>query len=223
MTALKMEWRKLGDLTHYAANNKTHPPDQVASIAASIRRFGFNDPIGIDEAGVIVEGHGRALAAKLLGMEEVPVIVLPATMTSEEIDLYRIAHNRLSLSSTFDFAKLVEELKIISADMENFSDMGFSAAAMRNLFQMFGEGSVPNQSHGGDQEINDGSGLDFEVIWETTDQRKQWDAFAKKASATHKEASDAGALVAVLTMARAGTLIPATLEETNVATEDLEW
>ena len=86
----------IAELVAHDGNAKLHPDWQVAQIAESIRAFGFADPVGIwhDERGraVIVEGHGRVMAAKSLGMETVPTISLDH-MTDEERRAYGIAHN----------------------------------------------------------------------------------------------------------------------------------
>ena len=67
---------RLAELVPYARNARTHSPAQVKEIAASISEFGFTNPVLIDEAGMIVAGHGRVLAAQRIGLVRVPVIVL---------------------------------------------------------------------------------------------------------------------------------------------------
>ncbi len=101
----------------YAKNSKLHPDEQIEQIAASIREFGFNDPIAIDAEGVIVEGHGRLLAAAQLGFKQVPVIWLKH-LSPEQAKGYRIAHNKLTLNSDFD-TDLGEEFKaLLDADFD---------------------------------------------------------------------------------------------------------
>lgn len=112
------------DLVPYAGNAKEHPQKQVEQIAASIEQFGFNDPVGIwhDETGapVIVEGHGRVMAAKLLGLESVPVVALDH-LDDEGRRAYGIAHNATNLSSGFDEDALRAELeRIRDIDMGAF-------------------------------------------------------------------------------------------------------
>ena len=100
-------------LVPYAGNAKIHTDEQVQQIANSIRDFGFNDPVGIwhDEEGtpVIVEGHGRVLAAELLGMEELPTIALDH-LTDEQRRAYVHIHNQTTLTSGFDLEALQAEL-----------------------------------------------------------------------------------------------------------------
>lgn len=100
-TRLKITYRKTGDLTPYAGNARTHSDKQIAQIAASIRTFGFTNPVLIDEAGGIVAGHGRVAAAKQLGIDEVPTIAL-GHLTPAERRAYVIADNRLAELAGWD-------------------------------------------------------------------------------------------------------------------------
>jgi len=100
-TRLKIVYRKIGDLTPYAGNARTHSDKQIAQIAASIKTFGFTNPVLIDEDGGIVAGHGRIGAAKQLGFAEVPTIVLD-DLTPAERRAYVIADNRLAELAGWD-------------------------------------------------------------------------------------------------------------------------
>ncbi len=112
---------KVEDLKQYKKNAKLHPEWQIKQIAESISKFGFNDPIAIDENNVIIEGHGRFLACKLLEMEEVPTIRLDH-MTEQEKKAYILAHNKINLNTGFDFDVLKEELSGIDDLITGFSD-----------------------------------------------------------------------------------------------------
>ena len=118
---------KTDQLTPYKFNAKKHPKSQVEQIKKSIQEFGFNDPIAVwGEENLIVEGHGRLLAAQELGIEEVPVIRLD-NLTDEERKAYTLAHNKLTMNSDFDEEVLAVELSSIKElDMEDF---GFVAPA----------------------------------------------------------------------------------------------
>lgn len=121
---LRAEMVPTSSLVPYAGNAKRHPEWQVEQIANSIRAFGFNDPIAVwhDVAGhpVIVEGHGRLLAAKALGMEEVPVISLDH-LDDEGRRAYTLAHNKLTMNTDFDALLLDSELDAIEGlDMAEF-------------------------------------------------------------------------------------------------------
>lgn len=121
---LKSSLMRVSELTPYIGNAKKHPDWQVEQIANSIQAFGFNDPIAVtrDIAGhnVIVEGHGRLLAAKLLGMDEVPVIRLDH-LDDEARRAYTITHNKLTMNTDFDSQILESELDAIEGfDMTEF-------------------------------------------------------------------------------------------------------
>lgn len=123
MEPLKVEYVPVSSIHPYAHNAKQHPKEQVEQIANSIEQFGFDDPIAVDEDGMVIEGHGRLMAAKLLGMETVPVIRLIG-LDDEAKRAYILAHNQLTLSSGFDIDVLNAELaNIVTIDM---SDFGFA-------------------------------------------------------------------------------------------------
>src|SRR5687767_8533518 len=105
---LKVEYRPVAALIPYARNARTHSDVQVAEIAASIREFGFTNPILVDGENGIIAGHGRLLAARKLGMSEVPVIEL-AGMSDAQKRAYVIADNRLALNAGWDTELLALE------------------------------------------------------------------------------------------------------------------
>lgn len=108
--------RELDSIRPYAANAKKHDATQVANVAESIRKYGFVQPIVIDRDGVIVIGHCRALAAKKLGMKEVPCVCVD-DLTPEQVKALRIVDNK-SNESPWDFDLLSAELPEI--DLSDF-------------------------------------------------------------------------------------------------------
>lgn len=110
---LKIAYRKVEDLNPYAGNARTHSDKQVDQIAASIRQFGFTNPVLVDGVGGIVAGHGRVAAASKLGIEEVPVIEL-AHLSEAERRAYVIADNRLAELAGWDKEILAIELQSLS-------------------------------------------------------------------------------------------------------------
>lgn len=100
-------------LRAYAKTLKIHDDRQIGALATSIREFGFNNPIIIDPSNVVVVGHARLLAAKMLGMNVVPVI-RASHLTPERVRAYRIADNRLAELGRFDPSVLQEELRELS-------------------------------------------------------------------------------------------------------------
>ncbi|SLN63387.1 Modification methylase DpnIIB [Roseovarius litorisediminis] len=126
---LKIAYRKVDDLNPYVGNARTHSDKQIAQIAASIRQFGFTNPILIDYANGIVAGHGRVAAARKLGCTEVPVIEL-AHLSDAERRAYVIADNRLAELAGWDHEILAIELQALS-DMDLDFDLeitGFETA-----------------------------------------------------------------------------------------------
>lgn len=100
--------RRLADIVPYAGNAKKHDKRQINNVAESIKQYGFVQPIVIDRDGVIVIGHCRAMAAKKLGMEEVPCVCVD-DLTPEQVNALRLVDNK-SNESDWDFDLLAEEL-----------------------------------------------------------------------------------------------------------------
>jgi DNA modification methylase len=122
----------LASLAPYAANARQHPPEQVAQLAASIAEFGFNVRVLVDDAGVLIAGHGRVLAAKALGLEEVPAIRL-GHLTEAQARAFRLADNQLALTSTWDDALLAAELRALRTDEFDLGLIGFDGATLDRL------------------------------------------------------------------------------------------
>ena len=114
---LKIEYLPINALKPYEKNTRKHKKKDVDNIARSIKKFGMNDPIGIWKDNIIVEGHGRLLACKQLGMTEVPCVRLDH-LTDEQRREYAIAHNATAEMSIWDKDFLAEELA--SLDLSNF-------------------------------------------------------------------------------------------------------
>ena len=108
--------KKLADIVPYANNTKKHDETQIKNVAESIKKYGWVQPIVIDNDGTIVIGHCRALAAEKLGMEEVPCVVV-SDLTEEEINALRIVDNKTN-ESPWDFDLLSAELPEI--DLSDF-------------------------------------------------------------------------------------------------------
>lgn len=95
---LQIEYRSLDALIPYARNSRTHSDGQVAQIAASIREFGFTNPVLVDGNSGIIAGHGRVMAARKLGMDQVPVLEL-SHLTETQKRAYIIADNKLAINA----------------------------------------------------------------------------------------------------------------------------
>lgn len=119
-------------LTPYARNSRTHSTEQVQQIAASIREFGFTNPVLIDENGTIIAGHGRVMGAQALGLEQVPCIRL-SHLSEAQRRAYVIADNKLALNAGWDEAVLAAEIRDLSAHEFDLDLIGFSADELAEL------------------------------------------------------------------------------------------
>ena len=122
---IKVEQRSVADLIPFARNSRTHSDQQVAQIAASIREFGWTNPILIDGRNGIIAGHGRLAAARKLGMDALPVIVLDHLTNAQKRALV-IADNKLALNAGWDFDLLTSEIEGLGEDGFDLSLLGFS-------------------------------------------------------------------------------------------------
>lgn len=124
---LKVEYIPINSIIPYENNAKIHTDEQIEQIKRSIKEFGMNDPIGIWQDNIIIEGHGRLMACKELGMEEVPVIRLD-NLTDDQRKAYTLIHNQTTMNTGFDLDILNEELENIELDMSlfGFDDFDFA-------------------------------------------------------------------------------------------------
>ena len=118
-SAIQIQYRAIESLIPYARNSRTHSDAQVAQIAASIREFGFTNPVLIDEDGGIIAGHGRVMASRKLGLSEVPCIQI-AGLSETQKRAYVIADNKLALNAGWD-----EEM--LRLELGDLQEMGFDA------------------------------------------------------------------------------------------------
>lgn len=120
MDNLNIEYLNIDDLKPYEKNARLHTEKDLKTIIESIKAFGFNDPIGIWKDNVIVEGHGRLMAGKKLGLTKVPCIRLDH-LTDEQRRAYALAHNKTAEMSDWDMGFLPDELSNITEfDMSAF-------------------------------------------------------------------------------------------------------
>ncbi|MFI0848973.1 site-specific DNA-methyltransferase [Mesorhizobium sp. IMUNJ 23232] len=117
---LAIEYRPVSALIPYARNARTHSERQVAEIAASIREFGWTNPILVDGDNGLIAGHGRLLAARKLGMADVPVIEL-AGLSEAQRRAYILADNKLALNAGWD-------IDLLGVELADLQSMGFDLA-----------------------------------------------------------------------------------------------
>ena len=135
----KVERRAVADLIPYARNARTHSDAQVAQIAASVKEWGWTTPILIDEAGSIIAGHGRVMAARKLGLTDVPVMV--ATGWSEaQKKAYVLADNQLALNAGWDIELLKVEVGDLNLEGFDLSLIGFDDKLLADLLADPNEG-----------------------------------------------------------------------------------
>ena len=134
MAKQQIEQVSIEALIPYARNSRTHSDAQVAQIAASIKEFGFTNPVLIDQDAGIIAGHGRTLAARKLGLKEVPCIRL-SNLSEVQKKAYIIADNKLALNAGWDDEMLkveISELKDLDFDL---SLIGFDADELQKLVE----------------------------------------------------------------------------------------
>lgn len=125
-------WKATDELLPYARNSRTHSDSQVAQIAASIREFGWTNPILVDQEGTIIAGHGRVMAARKLGETRVPVITL-GHLTDAQKRAYVIADNQLALNAGWDADMLKVEIADLTAADFDLSLLGFDDKMLASL------------------------------------------------------------------------------------------
>lgn len=131
----------LDKLVPYARNARTHSEGQVAQIAASMREWGWTNPILVDEAGTIIAGHGRIAAARLLGMAEAPVMVARG-WTEAQKRAYVLADNKLALNAGWDEDLLRTELQGLDTGEIDLGLIGFSDEELQALLAPIGAGDA---------------------------------------------------------------------------------
>ena len=145
---LNIEYVKRGQLIPYINNSRTHDDKQVKQIAGSIKEFGFTNPLLIDEDGGIIAGHGRLMAADLLGIDEVPTITLVG-LTEAQRKAYVIADNQLALNAEWDLDTLKVELDRLTeldfdVDLLGFEDDFLSSLLEEPTEGLTDEDAVPD-------------------------------------------------------------------------------
>lgn len=134
----EIEQVEVGSLVPYARNARTHSPSQVAQIAASIREFGFTNPVLIDGQGTILAGHGRVMAAQKLKLKTVPCIRLP--LEGNAAKAYILAENRLAELAGWDDEMLKTELADLKTAGVDLDLIGWSKDDLDAIFEADGGG-----------------------------------------------------------------------------------
>lgn len=157
---------KISELKEYESNPRLISNEAVDKVAESIKEFGFKVPIIIDENNVIVAGHTRKLAAESIGMEEVPVTVAD-DLTEDQIKAFRLADNKVSEFSEWDFEKLEEEINSIENEFT-----GFSAEDIKKMFD-------DDEEEESFDDVGDDLEKTMEVIIECDDEKTQQELYER--------------------------------------------
>ncbi|WP_108788677.1 DNA methyltransferase [Erythrobacter sp. Alg231-14] len=144
MANLTISYRKVTDLAPRPNNPRTHSTKQLQQIASSIGRFGFTNPVLIDQDDHVIAGHGRIEAAKLIGMTEVPTVCL-ADMSEAEIRAYVIADNRLAENAGWDRELLGQEFQYLE-DLELDFDLSVTGFELAEIDNLIGEVTITSES-----------------------------------------------------------------------------
>lgn len=143
---LNVKYRKVEDLIPYVNNSRKHSDEQVAQISASIKEFGWTNPILIDGTNSIIAGHGRLMAARKLKMDEVPTIEI-SHLTDTQRKALVIADNKLALNADWDNTLLTIELDELLNDGFALDILGFNEQEIKTIMQEvnFDAGSEEDQ------------------------------------------------------------------------------
>lgn len=141
---MEITYKNIEDLIPYARNSRTHSDEQIAQIAASIKEFGWRNPVLIDGDNGIIAGHGRVLAARKLGIEEIPTID-GSDMSEVQKRLYVIADNKLALNADWDEDILTLELEDLQSLGADLDILGFDDEELEDLLN-------PSEGSEGDEE-----------------------------------------------------------------------
>ena len=125
-----VEMRAVARLIPFARNARIHSSAQIDQIAASIREWGWTNPVLVDETGMIIAGHGRVLAAKKLGIAEVPVMVARG-WTEAQKRAYVLADNQLALNADWDMNIRAAEIEDLRSTAFDIDLIGLPASAMK--------------------------------------------------------------------------------------------
>jgi ParB family chromosome partitioning protein len=131
---LQIVYKKIADLKRYEKNNKKHPEKQLVKIVASIKEYGFKNPVLVDKNNVIIAGHGRTLAAERLGMEEVPCIDC-SDLNSKQVKALRLMDNKSAELAEWDFDNIKAELEELKLEEFDIDLTGFDSIELDDLLK----------------------------------------------------------------------------------------
>jgi hypothetical protein len=222
MARISLERWAVERLRPYGLNAKRHPVSQVRRIALSIQRHGFNDPIGLIPDGEIIEGHGRLEAAIMLQLTEVPVIVIEG-LTPRQVEMYRVAHNKLTHLTGFDGDVLARQLRdLLAADPD--TDVEFLGWS-RNKVDLFirieaaRTASVASGIAANVTEQTVTTGGSYKIEFSSREEQANWQRFKRSLrNDTNARLSDAARVLAHVETS--GVVQPVSLPDGGVRTRE---
>jgi hypothetical protein len=185
-------------LTPYTKNTRTHSKAQIAQIVASIEEWGWTTPVLVDEQGVLIAGHGRVMAAKKLGILEIPCMVARG-WTEAQIKAYGIADNQLGLNAGWDEALLKVELKDIEALNFDIGKIGFDTEALARMFDVNEPEPAPSRESRGLGEAV----IQFNIVFDDDAQQTAWFRFVRVLKQMYPDEESLGARLALYIAANA--------------------
>ena len=189
---LKIKYLETEDLIPYENNSRAHSVAQIKQIADSIEEFGFTNPILIDEKCSVIAGHGRLLAADLLGLNKVPTIQLD-NLTEAQRRAYVIADNKLALNADWNMDNLMAEIKYLQ-DVDFDTDItGFSVEDLKALieFDYSDDSYTPDE----EEETFNNAIIQYVIIFDDEEQQKRWGVFLNEIKQLYPDLNTHGARI----------------------------
>jgi ParB-like chromosome segregation protein Spo0J len=169
---MKVQMLAIDRIVPYPGNPRT-PKAAVSKVKASLKEFGFQQPIVVDANMVIIVGHTRHQAARELGLEKVPVVVA-AELTETQAKAYRIADNRTGAEAEFDLNKLRIEMSELAAESADLSVLGFDVAELEQLMGVPTEPETRRGPRDGDRRI-----ISYSLIFDDESAQATWFDFLR--------------------------------------------
>ena len=183
---MQIEQRKVDSLIPYVNNSRKHSDEQIAQIAASIKEFGWTNPILVDGDNGIIAGHGRVKAARKLNMDKVPVIEL-AHLSDTQRKALIIADNKLALNADWD-------KEILSLEIDGLRQVDFNLDLLGFSFDELVSQSIDNLNNDNEpkpKEIN--YAIQYNLVFESESQQTTWFGFIKNLKSMFPEEETLGA------------------------------
>ena len=169
---MRIEMRSLESIKPYPGNQKKHEDKDVVTLATLIAKFGFRQPIVVDQHGVIIVGHARYAAAKKLGLSKAPVLVA-ADLTDREAREYRLADNKSNELSVWDYERVAAEIQSMNLSHEDLRSLGFRQSETATILRAINSDNASIDESIKSKSFNMLSSAMYEVIVECRDEKEQ--------------------------------------------------